>query len=171
MRSMLMAAVAAVAVATVARADEEKIALDKLPKAVLDAAKKRFPKAEWTDAAKETDGDKVTYEVSGKDGDTKMDLTFTPDGKLTLIEKVIDAKALPKAVAATLAEKYPKATFKIIEEVIKVDGAKEALDYYELLLTTADKKEIEVQLLPDGKVKAAEEKKDEPKKVEPKKDK
>ena len=28
-----------------ARADEEKIALDKLPKAVLEAAKARFPKA------------------------------------------------------------------------------------------------------------------------------
>ncbi len=164
--AVVAAAVAAAAMTTGARADEEKIALDKLPKAVVEAAKKRFPKAELVDAAKETDGDKVSYEVTAKDGETKMDLTFTPDGKLTTIEKRIDAKALPKAVADTLAEKYPKAVFKTVEEVIKVECEKETLDYYEVLLTTADKKELEVQLTADGKVKATEEKKDESKKDE-----
>ena len=47
---------------------EEMVPLDKLPKAITDAVKKRFPKAEMVEAAKETvtDGgkEKVSYEVS-----------------------------------------------------------------------------------------------------------
>ena len=38
--------------------DEEKVAIDKLPKAVVDAVKKMFPKAEMTGATKEEEGDK-----------------------------------------------------------------------------------------------------------------
>ena len=103
MRTMLLAVACAVLAftSTGARADEEKIAVDKLPKAVLETVKKRFPKAEITEAAKETDGDKVEYEVSLKDGETKYDVMLTPDGKITLIEKTISAKDLPKAVAET----------------------------------------------------------------------
>ena len=166
--AVVAAAVAAMAMTTGARADEEAIALDKLPKAVLEAVKKRFPKGELTEAAKETEGDKVSYEVTVKDGETKMDLTFSPDGKLLMIETIIAAKDLPKAVAAAIDEKYPKAVFKTVESVVKVTDGKEELDYYEVLLTTADKKDMEVQVFADGKIKATEEKKDEPKKDEKK---
>jgi len=72
------------------------------------------------------------------------------------------------SVTAALAEKYPKAVFKTVESVVKVTDGKEELDYYEVLLTTAEKKELEVQIFADGKVKATEEKKDEPKKDEKK---
>ena len=113
MRAMLTICLGAMAFcASGIRAAEEPIALDKLPKAVLETVKKRFPKAELVEAAKETDGDKVEFEVTLKDGDTKYDVMLTPDGKITLIEKVIAAKDLPKVVAAALEEKYPKATYK-----------------------------------------------------------
>ena len=69
------------------RADEEKVPLDKVPKAVIDAVKKRFPKAKLVEAAKETEGGKTEYEVTIKDGDTKIDVTLTPEGKITLIER------------------------------------------------------------------------------------
>jgi len=81
-----------------------------------------------------------------------MDVTLTPEGKITLIEKEIDRKDLPKAVAETFNKKYPKATYKIVEEVIKVVDGKETLEYYEALLVTADKKTFEVEVLPDGEV-------------------
>ena len=42
--------------------------LDKLPKAVVEAVKKRFPKAEMIGAAKETEDGKTEYEVTIKDG-------------------------------------------------------------------------------------------------------
>ena len=57
-------------------------------------------------------------------------------------------------MAATFKKKYPKAKFGIIEEVIKVTDGKETLDYYEAHLITADKKKIEVEVLPDGKFKS-----------------
>lgn len=168
MRTMLRTVAAVVTVALVVaggRADEEKLPLDKLPKAVSEAVKKRFPKAELVEAAKETskDGDKekVEYEVTIKDGGTKIDVMLTPDGKITLIEKEIAAKDLPKAVTEALDAKYPKATLKVVEEVIKVTDGKEALDFYEVLLVTAEKQTFEVKLTAGGKITETEEKTDE----------
>jgi len=170
MRTMLRTVAAVVTVALVVaggRADEEKVPLDKLPIPVSEAVKKRFPKAELVEAAKETskDGDKekVEYEVTVKDGGTKIDVMLTPDGKITLIEKEIAAKDLPKAVTEALDAKYPKATLKVVEEVIKVTDGKEALDFYEVLLVTAEKKTFEVKLTAEGKITETEEKKEEKK--------
>lgn len=164
MRAMLTMVLGAVlAFGASARADEEKIAIDKLPKAVRETVKKRFPKAELVEAAKETDGDKVEYEVTLKDGETKYDVMLSPDGKITLIEKVIAANDLPKAVAAAIAEKYPKATGKVYEEMTKVVEGKEVIAYYEVLLETADKKMFEVEVSPEGKILKTEEKKEEKK--------
>lgn len=170
MRTMVRAVAAVVAVALVVtggRADEEKLPLDKLPKAVSEAVKKRFPKAELVEAAKETskDGDKekVEFEVTLKDGGTKIDVMLTPDGKITLIEKEIAAKDLPKAVTDALDGKYPKATLKVVEEVIKVTDGQEALDFYEVLLVTAEKKTFEVKLTAAGKITETEEKTEEKK--------
>lgn len=156
---------------------EEKVPLDKLPKAITDAVKKRFPKVELVEAAKETskegDKEKVEYEVSIKDGTTKIDVMLTPEGVITLIERQIAEKDLPKAVTDALAEKYPKAAFTIVEELLKVTDGKEALDVYEVLLVTADKKTFEVKLTAAGKITETEEKTDEKKeeKKEDKKDK
>ena len=171
MRAMLtMALCAALACSAGAgRADEEKIAIDKLPKAVLETVKKRFPKAELIEAAKETDGDKVEYEITLKDGETKYDVMFSADGKITLIEKTIAAKDLPKVVADAVAEKFPKSTGNVYEEMTKVVDGKEVLAYYEVLLETADKKMFEVEISPEGKILKTEEKKEE--KKEDKKDK
>lgn len=141
-------------------ADEVSIPLDKLPKEVVEAVKKRFPKGTLLEAAKETDGDKVEYEVTLKEGEMKIDVMLTADGKITLIEKLLPTKDLPKAITDVLEAKYPKATHQKAEEVIKVTDGKEALDFYEVLLQTADKKTIEVKIAADGKIKAVEEKKE-----------
>ncbi len=139
---------------------EEKVPVDKLPKAIVEGAKKRFPKAELVEASKETSEGKTSYEVSMKQDGKTIDVTFTPEGVMTLIEKQIDAKSLPKSVAATLAAKYPKATHKLIEELIKVADGKETLESYEVLLVTSDMKTLEVVFSPDGKVTKEEEKRD-----------
>jgi hypothetical protein len=167
MRHLAMTAVAVLVLAAVARSDEEQITLDKVPKPVLEAAKKRFPKAEVKGASKEGEGDKLVYEVTLKQDGKNIDVTITPAGKITLIEKEVAFKDLPKAVAETFEKKYPKATYQIIEEVIKVEGGKETTEYYEAHLTTADKKVVEAEVLPDGKLKGETEVKEE-KKVEKK---
>lgn len=158
---LTLAAFAILLAASASLADEEKVPLDKLPKAVSAAVKKRFPKAEFVEAAKETEKDKTEYEVTLKEGGKKIDVMLTPDGTITVIEKEIAATDLPKAVAEALEMKYPKATYKIVEEVIKVKDGKETLAYYEALLVAADKKTYEVEVEADGKIKAAGEKKEE----------
>src|SRR5262249_43909299 len=134
-----------------ARAGEEKVPLDKLPKVILDAIKARFEGAELRSAAKEKEDDKTVFEVAIKHKGHKIDVTLTPEGTILGIEKEIAAKDLPKAVAKTLEEKYPKAIYKIIEEVIKVEKKVEKLVYYEVQLVTTEKNALEVQVAPDGK--------------------
>ncbi len=64
-------------------------------------------------------------------------------------------------VAESLEKKYQKATYKIVEAVYAVKDGKENLDFYEVLLVTAEKKTIEVEILADGKIRAEEDKKEE----------
>jgi transcriptional regulator len=134
------------------QAGEDKIPLDKLPKAVEEAVKKRFPKAELVAAAKETVDKKTEYEVILKNEGQKIDVTLTPDGVILGMEKEITAKDLPKAVTMTLKKTYPNADYKKVEEVIKVKDGKETLAFYEVLLETADKKTVEVKVEANGKI-------------------
>ena len=55
--------VLAAPIAAFASFDEEKIPLDKVPKAVIAAAKKKFPAAKIDGAAKEVEKGKTTYEL------------------------------------------------------------------------------------------------------------
>jgi uncharacterized membrane protein YkoI len=134
------------------RADEEKVALDKVPKAVLDAVKGRFPDAKISGASREKEGDKTVYEITIKNKGQNIDVTLTPEGKIVLLEKEIAAKDLPKAVKMALDAKYPKAKFKLIEEVVKVKDGSEKLEYYEAHLVTAQAEPVEVEVAPDGKI-------------------
>ncbi|HEX4590104.1 MAG TPA: PepSY-like domain-containing protein [Gemmataceae bacterium] len=159
MRAFLFAVVVGVlATRTTVRADEEKLTLDKVPAAVSAAVKKRFPKAEVLGASKEIEDGKTMYEVTIKDAGRKMDVSLTADGKLASIEKEITVKELPKKVAAALASKYPGAKYETLEEVIQVRNGTETLAYYEALLTTSDKKKVEVEIAVDGEIKKTEEK-------------
>jgi len=146
------------------RAAEVKVELKDVPKAILDTVKARFPKAELIEAAKETDGTKVEFEVTLKDGETKYDIMLTPDGKITLIEKTIAVKDLPKAVIEAIEKAYPKATHTLAEEMTKIIEGKEVLSYYEVQLTTADMKKLEVEVSPEGKILMTEDKSKEEKK-------
>lgn len=167
MRAMLLMAATMVTVVLVVgtgRADEEKVPLDKLPKPVAEAVKKRFPKLDMKEATREVTEDKRTvYEVTLKEEKKNIDVTLTPKGSIVMIEKEIERKDLPKVVADALAAKYPDATYKVCEEIIPVKDGKEKLESYEVLLETKDKKLIEVVLSPKGKITKTEEKKPEDK--------
>ncbi len=153
-----LAAVGLLVLVTGAKADEEKVPLDKVPKPVLNAVKARFPNAKVVQAGKENEGGKTVYEIAIKDKDQSIDVTVTPDGKIAEIEKTIATKALPAAVTTALEKKYPKATLQKAEEVIKVTGGQEKLAYYEVVLVTAQKKKMEVEVAPDGKIAKEEDK-------------
>lgn len=133
------------------RADEEKVPLDKLPKAVMDAVKARFPGAELKSAAKETEDGKVVYDIELKHNGRKYEMDIAEDGTVIEIEKEVALKDVPEAVKKALAAKYPKATIKEVMEVNKVKGKAETPDHYEVTLETADKKTMEVTVSLDGK--------------------
>lgn len=139
-------------------AQEETIPLDKVPKVVMDGFLARFKDAKPTGAAKETVDGKLLFEVTFKEKGMNVDVTLSADGALMMIEREIARKALPKAAATVLETQYPKAEYKIVEEIIKVEGKKETLQHYEVLMTTADKKAIEVQVTAAGKIVNVEDK-------------
>jgi hypothetical protein len=140
-----------VLVAAAARADEEKVALDKVPAPALEAVKKRFPNAETKAASKETEDGKTVYEITLKDKNLQVEVTVTPEGKLVTIEREIALKDLPEAVRKTFAAKGPNAKLELIEEVIKVEGDKETLQYYEFHFPG----DVELLIEPNGNVRAA----------------
>ena len=143
---------------------EEAVALDKLPKAVTDAVKKMFPKAELVKATKEAEGKEIEYEVTVKEKGKNIDITVDEDGKIEGLEKEIDLKDLPQAVTESLAKSHPKDVQKSAEAVYEIEDGKEELEYYEVQLETADKKKIEVKIKADGKiVPVKKDKKDEDK--------
>jgi uncharacterized membrane protein YkoI len=130
-----------------AGAAEEKVPVDKLPKAVVDAVKARFPGAELKGGGKEVDEGKTIFEVSLKHKGSQYDVSVTPDGKIVEVEKMIAAKDLPAAVTKALEKKHPKSTLKTIEEITSGDKIK-----YEVILVTAEKKSLEIVLDPSGKI-------------------
>ncbi len=134
---------------------EEKVALDKVPEAVLKAVKAKFKDAELVSAQTEKEKGKIIYEINLKEKGHAIDVSVTAEGKIVSIEKTIPSKDLPRPVSEAINEKYPKAEFKIIEEI--TEGGR---TNYEVLLLTADKKKIEVVLERDGKI-VKEEVKDE----------
>jgi uncharacterized membrane protein YkoI len=139
-----------------ARADEEKegkVALDKVPKTVLDAVKAKFKGAELVSAGTEKEDGKLVYEINLKHQGHKIDVTVRPDGKILSSEKTIGVKDLPKEVSEALDGKYAKAKIKLVEEVTEGEKVN-----YEVLLVTADNKTLEIVFDPKGKVVKEEKK-------------
>ncbi|MEO2091672.1 MAG: PepSY-like domain-containing protein [Gemmataceae bacterium] len=134
------------------RAEDEKVPLDKLPKAVVDAVKAKFPKADLQAAEKEKEDGKTKYEVTIKDGESKIDVDVTEDGIITGYEKEVALKDVPKVVSEAVAAKHPKGTAKSAEVVYTVKDGKDTLAYYEVTVEV-DGKTHEVEVLPDGKLK------------------
>jgi Putative beta-lactamase-inhibitor-like, PepSY-like len=139
------------AVGAVLRADEETIGLKDLPKAVRAAVKAKFPEGKLIKAAKEEDEGKTIYEVVVEEEDAKIDVAVSAKGKILEVERTIEPKELPKAVAATLKAKYPKAKIKKAERVVKYEEDEEE-KFFEVLLTSKGKEDVEVKLSAKGKI-------------------
>jgi hypothetical protein len=137
------------------RADDEKVPLDKVPKAVMNAVKLKFPKAKIEEASKEVEGGKTIYEIGIEQDDHDITVSLKEDGTIVEIEKEIAEKDLPAAVTRTVKDKYPQGTFKRVEEVTV--GQKVT---FEVVVVQEGKKPREVVLDRSGKIVEDEEKKD-----------
>ncbi len=144
---------------TVADDKAEKLSPDKLPKAIADAIKARFPDGKVTSAEKETEDGKVVYDIELTSGGLKYEMDLHEDGTVIEIEKEI--KEVPAVVAKAIEGKYPKAKIVEVMERSKVKDKKETPTDYEVTIEEGGKK-TEVIVSLDGKsVKTeAEEKKE-----------
>lgn len=138
--------------ARAARADEEKVPQDKIPKAVMEALLAKFPRAKIEKCTREKEGDDIVYDLEFTQEGRKCEADITEKGVYINYEKAIQARDLPRAVRDAVEKQYPKSTMKEIMEETEVKGKDEKVVAYEVVLVTADKKEVEVKVSTEGKL-------------------
>jgi hypothetical protein len=152
LRSLTVAGLLAV-LAPVGRAEDKVIPVDQLPRAVLSAAKAKFPGAQIQRATEEAeDGKPPVYSLEMKHQRHDLDVTFRGDGTVVLATTAVPKKELPRAVLRAVAQQYPGASLRYAGAVRKGPEVKKAADYYEFYLWTADDKPALVKVDPKGKV-------------------
>jgi len=132
--------------------DKDKPGPEKIPKKVMDALTAKFPKAEIQKWTKEKEGDAVVYDIELTQAGRKFEADIKEDGTIQNWEKEITAKDLPKEIKKAVRKRYRGSTFKEMMAVTAVKDGKDALEGYEIVLETADKKAVEVTVAPDGKI-------------------
>jgi hypothetical protein len=139
-------------------AQEEQIPLHRVPKAVMDSAKAKFPGAKIMAATEETEvGKPPVFALEMRHQYHTVDVTFEGDGTVVLVERDVSAKDLPKVVLRAVERKYPGAGLRGVVSVKKGPEVKKA-DHYEFYLVKVDHKPALVKVAPDGKVLYPEEK-------------
>ena len=134
------------------RSQEEAVPQDKIPKAVKDALLAKFPKAKIDKCVKEKEANDIVYDIEFKQEGRNCEADIKENGNYINYEQAIASKDLPKAVRDAIEKRYPKATMKEIMEETEVSGKNEKLSAYEVVILTADKKNEELRLSPDGKI-------------------
>ena len=102
-------------------------------------------------AEREVEDGNVVYDIELTHQGRKYEMDIKEDGTIMEIEKEIKLKDLSEAVAKAVKAKYPRATIVEIMEVNKVKGKQETPDHYEIVIETADKKKMELEVSLDGK--------------------
>lgn len=136
----------------VASKSQGDLQLDKIPQKVMNGLKTKFPKAEIHKWTQEKEGDLVIYDFEFEQEGQKFEADIMEDGSIHNWEKAILINDLPEAVKKTVDTKYPRSTIKEIMEITAVIDGKDALEGYEIVLETAEMKEVEVTVAPDGKI-------------------
>jgi uncharacterized membrane protein YkoI len=161
MRTKIRSSIAVVAIvalsSVVARAAEEKIKPDDLPKSVASSLNTRFPGLKIVSATRETEADgKVIFDVELTQKGRKYETDIQKDGTILEVEKEIMSKNWPSALRSTVASKFKDGKIKEVLEVNKVIGGKEVPDHLEVDVETADKKSAEILVSLDGKTEVHE---------------
>ncbi len=141
---VFLVVVAILAVSLAYARQETTLKKKDVPKAVLDAFAKSYPKATVKGYSKETEDGKVVYEVASSEGKVSRDITFNADGTTVTTEETLAFKDLPEAVRASFTKEYPKVKAAKWEKVTEGSVTK-----YEAQVTIG-KKSSEVVYNPDG---------------------
>lgn len=99
----------------------------------------------------------VIYEVTLSEKGKTIDVTVDEEGDIEEVERSIELKELPRLVADALARKFPKSTLKSAEAIYEVEDGEMEFEGYEVILETADKKEIEADVEVEIHIEVGEE--------------
>lgn len=127
-------------------AQEKKISRKDLPRPVLDAFEKAYPKATIKGLSMEKENGKTYYEVESVEGTTTRDLLYLPDGTIVEIEEGIAMADLPTPVKEAIVAKYPKGRVDKAERTTRGPAVS-----YEMRISFSGKS-IEVSFDPAGKL-------------------
>lgn len=108
---------------------EQSVKKNNVPKPILEAFQKAYPKATIKGFSKETDQGKLIYEVESIEGRVSRDISYTADGTVITIEERLPVDELPSAVKSSLAKEFPKVKVSKAEKITKGSTTQ-----YELLL-------------------------------------
>lgn len=135
----------------------DTIKLSDVPAKARAAADKAVPKAKWTDASKEKDGDEVWYDLEGTDAKGRyVCVSVYPDGNVDEVTTEVQRGDVPEPVLTAVKKHKELSGFKATTyyEVRDGDGK---LDRYDLegAIPSGKKKgkdkEVTVSVSPDGK--------------------
>jgi hypothetical protein len=153
LRSLTSAGILAVlGLAPTAGAQEEVIPVDRLPGAVVDAARTKFPGAKLLQASAATEAGATAYALKLKYRRRDLGVTFKGDGTVALMETPVSRKQLPGAVQKTLRRLYPGASITSAGAFRKGPDAGKAADYYDVYLLSAEMRPRWIRVDPRGNV-------------------
>jgi uncharacterized membrane protein YkoI len=150
---IVTAAALVLGLASGAAAQDEKVPTDKLPQKVAATLKAKFPGATITTATKTRENGEVIYDIEMTKSGRKHEMDVREDGSIVNFENEIAVKDLPRSVTAAVAARYPKCTLTEAMQVMVTKDGKDIVDEYEVLIVTADKKNVEITVSPDGTIK------------------
>jgi uncharacterized membrane protein YkoI len=129
---------------------QEAVDPDKLPPKVAQAVKARFPGATIVKATKEMENGRVVYDIEMIRSGKKHEMDCREDGTIVDIQNEIPASDLPPAAQTAIKAKYPGSKIKEVGEILVVNNGQEKRDHFEVLIETAEQKEVELTVSLDG---------------------
>ncbi len=104
-----------------AQEKEKKITAKEVPALVIENFKRAYPKAVIRGYANEMEDGKQYYEIESREGTTRRDVLYNPDGTLAEVEESIDANTLPPAALQAIKQKHPRAVITLAEKTMVGD--------------------------------------------------
>jgi hypothetical protein len=136
----------------VALAQGEKVEPGKLPTKVAEAVKARFPGATITQVTKELENGVVVYDVEMTRAGKKHEMDCKEDGTLIDLQNEVPASELPAGAVEAIKKKHPGSSIKEVGEILVAKDGKEIKDHFEVIIETAEKKEVELTVKLDGTI-------------------
>ncbi len=97
--------------------EPQPLALNQVPKAVVNAVMAKYPNAKPQSAAQGVEDNRPFIDVHILVNNQKIWVTCDPKGPIRVIDREITLKDLPAAVTAALNKKYPQAKIRLVNEI------------------------------------------------------